>query len=170
MRISATGYIITALLMMYPALVFSVEIKDYSRNIVAPSSAPVNKLIDLKTFRPKAPVISKETVKPSTPTVKEAAETTVEASTPVITDLPASEKRFTDPHENQIRTLLEMLNDEAWPARAIAANELGEIGRPEHVPALKKLLHDRNDDVRQAASDAIYKLEKLAKQKRNQRF
>jgi hypothetical protein len=61
--------------------------------------------------------------------------------------------------DNALPLLFAALSDEHFIVRENAADELGELGRPEALPHLRSLLADPDPDVRQAAQTAIEILE-----------
>ena len=63
---------------------------------------------------------------------------------------------------SQIEAQVKNLESEDPIARMFAAGALGNLGEQakEHLPAIKKLLTDREKNVRDAAKDAIQKIEK----------
>jgi len=67
----------------------------------------------------------------------------------------------TDSHV-QIDAVVKNLESEDPIARMFAAGTLGNKGEQakEHLPAIKKLLNDPEKNVRDAAADAIKKIEK----------
>jgi HEAT repeat protein len=61
--------------------------------------------------------------------------------------------------DNALPLLIDALKDEHFIVRENAADELGELGRPEALPHLLSLLADPHPDVQQAAQTAIEILE-----------
>ncbi len=60
--------------------------------------------------------------------------------------------------DDAIDTLVECLKDELWFVRKGAVEALGEIGNERVVEHIKKLLEDRDVDVRRAAKSSLRKL------------
>jgi len=62
----------------------------------------------------------------------------------------------------QTEVLIKNLDSEDPITRMFAAGALGNLGEQakQHVPAIKKLLTDREPNVRNAAKEAIQKIEK----------
>jgi HEAT repeat protein len=61
--------------------------------------------------------------------------------------------------DNALSLLIDALKDEHFIVRENAADELGELGRPEALPHLRSLLSDPHPHVQQAARTAIEMLE-----------
>lgn len=61
--------------------------------------------------------------------------------------------------DSALTLLINALKDKHFIVRENAADEMGELGKPEALPHLRSLLTDPNVDVRQAAQTAIEILE-----------
>ena len=72
-----------------------------------------------------------------------------------IATIPPSPLRIT----RAIPDVIETLEDTSWEVRRNAAEALGMLGDHTSVQHLKKLLQDRNEDVREAAEEAIEMIE-----------
>jgi HEAT repeat protein len=61
------------------------------------------------------------------------------------------------PDEKAIQPLTNSLKDSDNEVRALSANALGSLGPPARpsVPALREALHDRDENVKKEASDAL---------------
>jgi|GEM_PF-6437031 len=63
--------------------------------------------------------------------------------------------------EAAVTALLPMLDAQAWETRREAARALGTLGAVEHLPHLIRLLQDENGSVREAAQEALDRLNSL---------
>jgi len=61
------------------------------------------------------------------------------------------------PDENTIQPLTNSLKDSDNEVRALSASALGQLGPSarKSIPALREALHDRDEDVRKEAADAL---------------
>ncbi|MCK4936462.1 MAG: HEAT repeat domain-containing protein [Elusimicrobiales bacterium] len=106
----------------------------------------------LKQMNPKA-FAEKPVEKIPTPQKNIEAKKVEKLQATPVEKLTEEEKKT---NEEQIREIFtEVLNDSDWRIRRDAASALGQLGWEEYIPELRRLTHDKNREVKNAALLAI---------------